>query len=381
MANKEAASLIPMADTYLDNGMNVLLIGPHGTGKTQSLLEMAMRRNLKLKYYSCSTLDPFTDLVGVPVPKHDPELGDYLKMIRPLSIDEAELVFFDEFNRADPKTLNAIFEIIQFRSINGEPLPNLKACWAAMNPPDDEQNYQVEAVDPALLDRFDLYIEINPKPSVAYMARRMPEPIAIALKLWWDDHDRLVSAKKDKDKSRMDYVSPRRLEKLGLVWEATNNVRSLKQALPPGGNFDAAKLISLLEAASEGKAVGGANNIGAAPNPEFTYTTIGLANEAAKVAKYLRENQNALETHREVARTLSTGAGGNALVTKYGIILDALAPSVLEGFVAGLPQVKVNQMRQGFRVWFGNNRALAKTCKRLHAVLDDGNPGSMPDIS
>lgn len=379
---KDVASLIPMAGTYLDNGMNILLIGPHGTGKTQSILELAQERNLKMKYYSCSTLDPYTDLVGVPVPQVDEDTGrDYLKMVRPMEVDEAEIIFFDEFNRADPKTMNAVFEIIQFKSINGEPLPNLKACWAAMNPPDDEMKYDVEAVDPALLDRFDVFIEIEPKPSVDYMAQRMPEKVAKALMLWWTEHEKTTALKKDKDKSRMDYISPRRLEKIGLVWQATENSRSVKQALPPGGQFDVGKLISLLQAATHGKAVGG-SGLGDAANPEFTYTTTGILDQKDKVAKFLRDNPGNLETHRKVAETLAKGVGGPMLTQKYGEVLDSLQPAVLEGFVAGMPGVKQSQMRNGFKEWHQRNKKRAEEAKNLYNVLKkDAKDGSLPDIN
>ena len=110
--------LIPNARNLLDNGFSVMLIGRHGTGKTTSVNQLASDAKLKVKYYSCSTLDPYTDLVGVPEPVDDGVGGRRLNMVRPRDIDEADFVFFDEFNRADRQTLNAIFEIIQFHSIN-----------------------------------------------------------------------------------------------------------------------------------------------------------------------------------------------------------------------------------------------------------------------
>src|SRR4051812_44091417 len=61
--------MIPKAEQYFANEMNVLLIGLHGVGKTEAVLAMCREQNVVLKYYSCSTLDPFTDLVGVPTPR------------------------------------------------------------------------------------------------------------------------------------------------------------------------------------------------------------------------------------------------------------------------------------------------------------------------
>jgi hypothetical protein len=400
-------SLIPQADTYLDNGFNVLLIGLHGTGKTQSILDLTHARGMTMKYYSCSTLDPYTDLVGVPVPKQlcvecdtyfdqntvkcplGHETVSALKMVRPREVDEAEFIFFDEFNRADPKTLNAIFEIIQFKSINGEPLRNLKCCWAAMNPPEDQ--YQVEEVDPALLDRFDVYLAIDPHPSVEYMSKFMDKQVASALFMWWTEHGRAVrqrqikvasgSNKQSAGNSRIDYVSPRRLLKIGQVWEATKNSKSVKAALPIGGTFDTGKLIELLKAAGKPGGIK-TEGIGDAASSELTYASAWLITNRKTAVDVLKANPNNLETHRKVLDTLQQGVGGQPLVEKYGEILDAIQPSLLEGFFNGMPEVKKSQMRKGFTQLHKTNRNKARELKNLHGVLSKGaRTGNMPDIS
>ena len=256
--------LIPKAGEYFDHGMNVLLIGLHGVGKTEEILRLAREKNIVLKYYSCSTLDPFTDLVGVPTPRkfctrdriwlgtdkaacpicngiledEDSPVVESLKMVRPREVDEAELIFFDEFNRGDEKTQNAIFEIIQFRTINGEPLPHVKACWAAMNPPDGD--YKVSDLDPALIDRFDVFIDIQAKPNVAYMAQHLPKPIAQALYSWWGEHNQARRGMEN-------FISPRRLMKIGMVYQATGDFRP---ALPKWIQADRQKLAALLELAA-----------------------------------------------------------------------------------------------------------------------------------
>lgn len=406
MAN-DIPSLIPQADTYLDNGFNLLLIGLHGTGKTQTILDLAASRGMKMKYYSCSTLDPYTDLVGVPVPKqycetcHEyfdqnthtcPEghtTAAALKMVRPREVDEAEFIFFDEFNRADPKTLNAIFEIIQFKSINGEPLPNLQCCWAAMNPPEDQ--YQVEEVDPALLDRFDLYIPIDPHPSSEYMAQFMNPKVANALRVWWEDHGKQVRQRAAKTQtkatqsagnSRIDYISPRRLLKIGLVWEATKNSKSVKAALPIGGTFDTGKLIELLKAAEKGPTSKSDPGMGDSATDEFTYSAAWMMMNRKKVTEWLTANPNALETHKKVLDTLAQGVGGMPLVEKYGDILNACQPSLLEGFFTAMPDIKKSQMRAGFKQVHKANRSKAKTMTNLYKVLEKGaRAGSMPDIT
>lgn len=407
------SNLIPNAAAYLDNHFNVLLVALHGVGKTVSIMDLAKERGLKFKYYSCSTLDPYTDLVGVPTPRNYcpacklyfkdetkcPECSgrtvESLKMVRPREVDEAEVIFFDEFNRADSKTQNALFEIMQFKSINGEPLPNLKACWAAINPPDDEQNYQVEQIDPALLDRFDIYVELTPKVSVEYMSQHMPKPIAAALAVWWNQHQEAI--KNGSKDAHSDYISPRRLEKIGLVWCATKNQRSVMATIPSGISAEKRKLIDLLKQAQaevdkadgtvteyeepDEKDLGGAG-LGDRPAPQFTYRLANMRIQQNELADYLKDNPLHHPTHEKVAEQLRQGVGGEELVLKFGKILDALHAPILEGMVALFPPAKATEMCKGFVRLYKDNQGEAKSLKSLYKVLDPlaGNVADWPKI-
>jgi len=163
------------------------------------------RAGLKLKYYSAPTLDPWSDLVASrcrPITPMAPAApGKHLEFIRPHDVDQAELVFSDELNRAHPKVHNAVLEMIQFKSINGTPLPNVRMVWAAINPPGDI--YSVSELDPALEDRFQLHLPVKAAPSAQYYRDRagIPEHIATALILWWqrdlqDELRRLISPRR-----------------------------------------------------------------------------------------------------------------------------------------------------------------------------------------
>ena len=342
MSSETTSNLIPMADVYLRERKNILLIGLHGTGKTQSIMEIAKKNGVKMKYYSCSTLDPYTDLVGVPVPKTDDNGKDFLKMVRPRDIDEAEIIFFDEFNRADPKTINAVFEIIQFQSINGEHLPNLQCCWAAINPPD--KDYNVEQLDPAMIDRFDAFIEIKPSPSVAYLATKMPKEIAQALVSWWNEQNRAR-------RKFEDYISPRRLEKIGMIYDVTRNQEAVKQAMPPGGNFDVKKLIEKLEIAiGKRKKDEVIHNIGTSASDKFQYTQGGIYQKREEIVKYLQQNPFEHETQKKICDTLkNANVGNDTLIVAYGEILNALTPAIFESFFNGLTTTKKSQIRNAFQ--------------------------------
>src|ERR1017187_2594601 len=114
---------------YLALEYNVLFIGLHGVGKTAVVKKVFTEAyGDRWKYFSASTLDPWVDFVGTPKSVDDPRGGQVLELIRPKFIkhDEVEAIFLDEFNRAPDKVINAVMELIQFRSINGHKLKNLK---------------------------------------------------------------------------------------------------------------------------------------------------------------------------------------------------------------------------------------------------------------
>src|SRR5207249_2123412 len=118
----------------VQGGLNVLVEGPHGVGKSKLVLGVAAELKLRLAYLSASTLDPYVDLVGIPVPvihQGVPQRIDYVQLE---TLTEAQIIFFDELNRAPAKVLNALFELVQFRSINGVKLPHLRCVIAAINP-------------------------------------------------------------------------------------------------------------------------------------------------------------------------------------------------------------------------------------------------------
>lgn len=359
-------SLIPKIEQYYEGGMNLLLVGLHGVGKTEAILTFCRENGVTLKYYSCATLDPYTDLVGVPTPRRycmndrvwlstdrdgcpvcgakleeeDSAVVEALKMVRPREVDDAELIFFDELNRAPDAVQNAVLEIIQFRSINGERLPHVRACWAAINPPDGD--YKVSDLDPALIDRFDAFVDIQPKPQVNYMAQTLPKPIAQALFSWWGEHNQARRGIEN-------FISPRRLMKIGQVFMATGDFRP---ALPKWIQCDRNKLAALLERAqTDMKKIAQSDTsgkLGDGPNPRFTYTDQWMSDKRLTVSKYLKDHQDDFDTHKAVLATFDT-KHGKTLARDYAELMDHLKPSILEGFVSALNPGKLESLKQGIQ--------------------------------
>lgn len=174
---------------YLTLEYNVLFSGLHGIGKTTVIKEVFQERfGDKWKYFSASTLDPWVDLVGVPKVIDHENKRSTLELIRPSFIenDEVEAIMFDEFNRAPDKVINAVMELIQFKSINGHKLKNLKVIWAAINPEDDDDTYSVNHLDPAQLDRFQVHLAVPYKIDEDYFNGKYPSTGQIFIQ-WWKD--------------------------------------------------------------------------------------------------------------------------------------------------------------------------------------------------
>jgi MoxR-like ATPase len=139
----------------------LLLIGPHGTGKSFLLNRISAVLGLESRHYNASLLN-FDDLVGYPLPNAKGQI-DYVRT--PAAIWGAQTVFLDEISRCRPDMQNKLFPIIHERRVQGIELKDLLYRWAAMNPPcnDDEVDQAYlgsEPLDAALADRFAFVVEV-----------------------------------------------------------------------------------------------------------------------------------------------------------------------------------------------------------------------------
>lgn len=237
-------------DFWIKHNKNVLFEGKHGVGKTAMVTEAFDRHKLKWLYFSASTMDPWIDFIGVPREQIEDKIPadiDIIKemaaidaniaiewvqsnwkltdvsarrvvehamkreqgvtsldLVRPKSFanGDVEALFFDEFNRSPKKVRNAVMELIQFKSINGMKFPNLRIVWAAINPADEENTYDVEKLDPAQADRFHITVAVPYRPNVDWFRQTYTPRIADAAIQWWDENSVENQAE----------VSPRRLQ-------------------------------------------------------------------------------------------------------------------------------------------------------------------------
>lgn len=168
--------LEPVVVAALITAEPLLLIGPHGTGKSYLLERLAVALGLQWRHYNAALVN-YDDLVGYPLP--DGKGG--LEFVRtPATVWDAEAVFLDEISRCRPDLQNKLFPIIHERRVQGIGLEHLVYRWSAMNPPvrdedDPEMSYKgSEALDPALADRFAFVVAM---PAWARMSPAQQEAI------------------------------------------------------------------------------------------------------------------------------------------------------------------------------------------------------------
>jgi hypothetical protein len=195
-------------DLWFKEGLNVLMIGEAGVGKTSMVLDCFNRNKANYFFCSAATMDPWVDFIGIPKERKDESGNVYLDLVRPQQFaeDKIEAIFIDEFNRAPKKIRNAVMELIQFRSINGKKFNNLKVVWAAINPEksaNPEAAYDVEVLDPAQKDRFHIHVNLPYKCSKEYFKKKYND-VGLYLVDWWNSLN-------DVDKFK---ISPRRLDYL-----------------------------------------------------------------------------------------------------------------------------------------------------------------------
>ena len=259
------------------NGVNVLITGPHGIGKTTMHDQLCKELGYKGAYINCPAADFFVDWLGIPAPEDEPEFirtvrwlanrgADYLatqyvksqtgmveddcaqtvafinsqpsrrnlQFLRPRRMDGVQFAFFDEINReADPRFVDAVMELIQFKTINGEPLPDLKLVWAAQNPPNSI--YKVKELDTPVIDKFGAHIYIEGRPDRGYFLRAGYDEHVVTQVIHWYEKDL-------NDEQRL-RCSPRMIESIiKLAVKGLDLDFSLLQASMIPGHMLSAKL-------------------------------------------------------------------------------------------------------------------------------------------
>jgi hypothetical protein len=135
---------------------SILIRGAHGIGKSQIVRQIAEQLRSLMNLAELPVIDRRLsqmsegDVVGLPstdgnVTRFNPP--DWYKK----ACVEPCILFLDELNRATPEVMQAAFQIVLDRELNGHRLHPQTRVFSAVNA---SAAYTVNEIDPALLDRF-----------------------------------------------------------------------------------------------------------------------------------------------------------------------------------------------------------------------------------
>ena len=131
----------------------LLLWGHAGLGKSELCEQVANELNIPFVATNLSTLEA-PDLQGLPLIK-----DNMTTYARPGLLPQGErgIWLLDEINRAPLEIRQALMQLLTTRTVNGHKLGESWLIVAAGNLSDDNQQYSVDELDPALEDRFAHY--------------------------------------------------------------------------------------------------------------------------------------------------------------------------------------------------------------------------------
>jgi MoxR-like ATPase len=141
---------------------HIYLEGPPGTAKTRMAEIAARGSSLEFFFYQLHRDTRLSELVGDVVLERRPLApaeGERIhQRIEPGGILTAEICVLDDISRAPGEALNVLLRILNERKFGERRIPLLCAI-ATSNPLQDD--YYVEPLDPANLDRFTLQLRVG----------------------------------------------------------------------------------------------------------------------------------------------------------------------------------------------------------------------------
>ena len=152
-------TFISLAPHVSKAGLPVILRGRHGVGKSQVVYQIAKNMELPVVERRASQMTE-GDLVGLPSVDGDRTSfnpPDWFKQ----ACEEPVVLFLDEVDRAVLEVRQGIFELTDSRKLNGHHLHPDTVVFAAVNGGEHGEQYQVNEMAPAELDRYSVW-DIEP---------------------------------------------------------------------------------------------------------------------------------------------------------------------------------------------------------------------------
>lgn len=126
-----------------------LFIGAPGIGKTRGIFEFAEEQGVKVVQFILSNTIP-SEVSGIRMPDRESKKLEVFDDARMSSLEDGDILFFDEILEAPPMLWSACLTLIQDRVMaSGRPLPDVMIV-AASNPV-----VSAGLIPPSVRDRFD----------------------------------------------------------------------------------------------------------------------------------------------------------------------------------------------------------------------------------
>tara|TARA_R110000751_G_scaffold30189_2_gene77460 strand:- start:231 stop:1280 length:1050 start_codon:yes stop_codon:yes gene_type:complete len=208
----------------------ILIRGPHGIGKSHLAKQIASNVSLPIIDKRLAQMTE-GDVIGLP--KVDDEVTRFLPLDWLLrACREPVVLLLDEINRATIEVQQCAFQLVLDREMNGNVLHKDTRIICAVN---DSHEYQINDMDPALLDRF-WVTDLDPTTEdwIVWASDNGIDEIIIDFIRHYPAHLRHTGAI---EQGKI-YPTPRSYEKLNLALEYAEWVPSdLAGSTPPAGLY------------------------------------------------------------------------------------------------------------------------------------------------
>jgi len=139
----------------------ILIRGRHGVGKSEIVYQLAGDMELPVVERRASQMTE-GDLLGMPSPEMVEVNGELASVFRPFAwfiqaCTEPVVLFFDEVDRATTEVRQGLFELMDSRKLAGWTLHEDTRIVSAINGGEHGDQYQVNEMDPAELDRYTVF--------------------------------------------------------------------------------------------------------------------------------------------------------------------------------------------------------------------------------
>lgn len=165
---ENASQLEKLYSVACDTSVSVIVEGEHGIGKSESVYSFAKDNDFHVEPLFLSHQE-VADLIGIPTLEKNDANHPLTTWSKPIWLHRMEvaasegkrcILFLDELNRAQTEVRQAALQLVLDKQIHEHRLPRTKVgdkefdtfVVAAVNPSDGF--YQVDELDPALMDRF-----------------------------------------------------------------------------------------------------------------------------------------------------------------------------------------------------------------------------------